>query len=272
LTRFTATVQEVNKALENFDLGQAGSLIYEFIWNEFCDWYIELAKGRLYAKDNHRARYTAQVVLHAVLKGTMELLHPFMPFITEEIYQHLPGTKGTVMLARFPRGIELGEEFAAAEQNMGLIMEVIKGIRNIRAEMNVPLGKKAEVILVANSPSTLSVIEEGQQFIKQLASASELTIHLQLAEKPEQAGTAIVGMVEVYVPLAGAIDLDKEITRLEKELDSMQKEIQRAESKLNNQGFVAKAPVEVIDKEREKLVGFIAKRQALEERIEGLKK
>ncbi len=271
LARYCGTAQAVTQALENFDLGQAGSLLYEFIWNEFCDWYIELAKGRLYAKDNPRARYTTQVVLHTVLKGTMELLHPFMPFISEEIYQHLPGTGRTVMLADWPRGTGLGPEFAAAEQDMILIMDVIKGIRNIRAEMNVPLGKKADVILVANSPADYKILAAGQRFIGQLASAAGLTIHAQLAAKPEQAGTAIVGGVEVYVPLAGAIDLDKEIGRLEKELDGILKEIGRAESKLSNQGFVAKAPAEVIAKEREKLAGFVSKRQALQERISGLK-
>lgn len=271
LSRCNATVRDVTRAMENYDLGEAGRLLYEFIWSEFCDWYIELAKNRLYAKENGKARYTAQVVLHTTLKGTLKLLHPFMPFITEEIYQHLPNSEGTVMLASWPQGLPAlyNEE---AEQGMGFIMEIIKGIRNIRAEMNVPPGKKAEAVIAANSPANLYTIETGKEFIKHLGSLSGLQIHSDLVEKPDQAGTAIVGGAEVYLPLAGLIDLEKEIQRLKKELENLRKDMERTEGKLNNQGFVAKAPAEVIAKEKEKLAGFVAKRQALEERLASLQK
>jgi len=271
LSRYNATVEAVTEAMENYDLGEAGRLLYEFIWSEFCDWYIELAKNRLYAKEDGKARHTAQVVLHTALKGTLKLLHPFMPFITEEIFQHLPDTKGTIMLAMWPQGLDALED-QSAEQGMGLIMEIIRGVRNIRAEMNVPPGKKAEVVIAANSAENLAVIEAGQEFIKHLGAISELKVYPALAEKPEQAGTAIVGVAEVYLPLAGLIDPEKELQRLNKELDNLNKDMGRTEGKLNNQGFVAKAPADVIAKEKEKMAAFAAKRQALEERLASLQK
>ncbi len=271
LSRYNSLITGVTAAMEDYDLGEAGRLLYEFVWSEFCDWYIELAKIRLYAKDAPKARHTAQVVLHTVLEGTLKLIHPFMPFISEEIYQHLPGAAGTIMLSAWPKGLEELDN-PAAEQGMELLMEVIKGIRNIRAELNVPPSKKADVILAANSDSSLAALESGRDFVTHLGGVADLTLCRNLAEKPEQAGTAIVSGVEVYVPLAGLIDLGKEIQRLEKEVENLRKEIERSENKLGNQGFVAKAPADVIAKEREKLAGFAAKRQALEERLSSLRK
>ncbi len=271
LSRYNSVISAVTAALQNFDMGEAGRLLYEFIWNEFCDWYIELAKSRLYAKDQPQSRYTAQVVLHTVLKGTLELLHPFMPFITEEIWQHLPAAATTIMLATWPQAATQLKD-PTAEANMELVMGIIKAVRNVRAEMKVPPGKKAEVILVSNGEANQAILLEGQARIKHLAAVSELSIHLTLPEKPDQAGTAIVAEVEVYVPLAGVIDLAKEIQRLEKEVEGLQKEIARCEGKLNNPGFTAKAPADVIAKEQEKLAGYAATRVALEERIASMRK
>lgn len=265
LSRYEVTVQAVTKALERFDLGEAGRLLYEFIWNEFCDWYIELAKGRLYDKEHPEARHTVQSVLLEVLEGTMRLLHPFMPFITEEIWHNLPVEGDSIMVQSYPK--VSGYQDETVEKQMNLIMEVIKAIRNIRAEMNVQPGKKAEIILVAPETEYREVLEVGKESIRHLAGGSQVDVVSSLEVKPAQAASAVLDGVEVYLPLRGLLDLDKEIARVEKEIAQALQEQSRLEGKLNNPGFVAKAPEEVVEKEREKLEGIHARIVTLKGRI-----
>ena len=262
ISRYSAVSRQVTEMLDRYELGEAARVLYEFIWNEFCDWYIELVKPRLYGKDTEESRYAAQKTLVEVLRGSMELLHPFMPFITEEIWQHLPHEGETIMLAKWP---EQEESLISAEidKQMELTIEVIRAIRNLRSEMNVPLGKKAEVIICANNPEYTVYLKDGANYILGLASAESLSVEETLAAKPTQAATAVVHGIEIYLPLKGLIDLDKEIARLEKELTKMEGEIKRIEGKLANEGFVAKAPAEVIEKEKEKLVKYQASKEAL---------
>lgn len=265
LSRYARTVREVTEALDRFDMGEAGRLLYEFIWNEFCDWYIELSKGRLYDKENPAGRRTAQSVLLEVLEGTMRLLHPYMPFLTEEIWQHLPGHGKTVMLEPWPRSEQLAVyENPAAEQEMAVLMDVIKGVRNIRAEMNVAPGKKAEIIVVAPEAQVRDTLAKGTAAILSLAGGAHLDIRAGLAEKPEQSAGVVLEGVEVYLPFKGLLDLDKEIARIDKELAQAKQEKVRLEGKLNNQGFLAKAPLQVVEKEKEKLA-------AVEQRLAALK-
>lgn len=262
ISRYSAVSRQVTEMLDRYELGEAARVLYEFIWNEFCDWYIELVKPRLYGKDTEESRYAAQKTLAEVLRGSMELLHPFMPFITEEIWQHLPHEGETIMLAKWP---EQEESLISAEidKQMELTIEVIRAIRNLRSEMNVPLGKKAEVIICANNHEYTVYLKDGANYILSLASAESLSVEETLAAKPTQAATAVVHGIEIYLPLKGLIDLDKEIARLEKELTKMEGEIKRIEGKLANEGFVAKAPAEVIEKEKEKLVKYQASKEAL---------
>ena len=262
ISRYSAVSRQVTEMLDRYELGEAARVLYEFIWNEFCDWYIELVKPRLYGKDTEESRYAAQKTLVEVLRGSMELLHPFMPFITEEIWQHLPHEGETIMLAKWP---EQEESLISAEidKQMELTIEVIRAIRNLRSVMNVPLGKKAEVIICANTPEYTVYLKDGANYILSLASAESLSVEETLAAKPTQAATAVVHGIEIYLPLKGLIDLDKEIARLEKELTKMEGEIKRIEGKLANEGFVAKAPAEVIEKEKEKLVKYQASKEAL---------
>ena len=262
ISRYSAVSRQVTEMLDRYELGEAARVLYEFIWNEFCDWYIELVKPRLYGKDTEESRYAAQKTLVEVLRGSMELLHPFMPFITEEIWQHLPHEGETIMLAKWP---EQEESLISAEidKQMELTIEVIRAIRNLRSEMNVPLGKKAEVIICANNHEYTVYLKDGANYILSLASAESLCVEETLAAKPTQAATAVVHGIEIYLPLKGLIDLDKEIARLEKELTKMEGEIKRIEGKLANEGFVAKAPAEVIEKEKEKLVKYQASKEAL---------
>jgi len=270
LSRYNGTVGEVTRLLDQYDLGEAARVLYEFIWNEFCDWYIELAKPRLYGKETEGSKATAQYVLWYVLSNTMKLLHPFMPFITEEIWQHLPHEGQTIMLQDWPR-VQPELDFWAEEEKMALVMEVVKAIRNIRAEMNVAPGRKAEVILAANGTGNRAALDDGAGYIAALGSASGVAIHDNLAEKPEQAAAAIVKGIEVFMPLAGLIDLNKEVERLQKEIVNMDKELARLNGKLNNQGFLAKAPADVVEKEKAKREEYQGKKDALLERLRMLK-
>lgn len=270
LSRYNSTVKEVTRLLERYELGEAGRELYEFIWNEFCDWYIEMVKPRLYGKEDEESKAKAQKVLAHVLKGTMELLHPFMPFITEEIWQHLPHKDETIMLASWPR-----ENSALIDKNieeeMALLMEIIRAIRNLRSEVNVPPGKEADGIIIAKNQEHYQIIMKGQSHIKSLANVGNLNICLNSDTTPEQAMTAVVKGVEIFLPLKGLIDMEKEIARLEKELAKVEQEITRLEKKLSNQGFLAKAPQDVIEKEKGKLNTYQANKNALLARIKNYK-
>ncbi|SDH75420.1 valine--tRNA ligase [Desulfosporosinus hippei] len=269
LTRYASTVENVTKALENFDLGEAGRLLYEFIWNEFCDWYIELTKPRLYNKEDVLARHTAQSVLLEVLEGTLRLLHPFMPFLTEEIWQNFPVAGKSIMTQPWPE-IPAYQD-TVAEGNMTLLMEAIKAIRNIRAEMKVAPGQKVEIIMLAADKNQRAVLENGKADILKLAGGASVELFESLPEKPSQSASAVLGGVEIYLPLKGMMDLGKEIARLEKEISLAIQEQQVLETKLNNPGFTNKAPAPVVAKERERLEALLVRKITLEERIKELK-
>ncbi|MHB1405726.1 MAG: valine--tRNA ligase [Desulfitobacteriaceae bacterium] len=268
LSRYQATAEDVSKALERYDLGEAARLLYEFVWSEFCDWYIEASKIRLYDRTDTPARHTAQSVLFEVLEGTMRLLHPFMPFLTEEIWQHLPHNGDSIMLQQWPEVRNYWD--ATAEKEMVLNMEIIKAVRNIRAEMNVAPGKKAEIIVVAAADH--EVIKAGADMIRHLAGGSKVEIVASLEQKPAQAGSAVLPGVEIFVPLRGLLDLEKETARLEKEIAQTVKEQERLEGKLNNPGFISKAPAEVVDKERAKLEQVSQRKASLEKRLAEINK
>ena len=266
LSRYNQTVSDVTHNLERFELGEAGRAIYEFIWNEFCDWYIELSKARLYNKEDSRARQTAQSVLCYVLENTLKLLHPFMPFITEEIWQHIPHEGDSIIVASWPvEQTTLTDK--KAELNMEIVMETIKAIRNMRAEVNVAPGRKSEAILQLASAELVQLFELNASYVKTLAAVEPLNVSLTTPEKPENAMAAVVSGVEIYMPLKGLIDVDKETARLNKELLTLDKELARVSGKLSNEGFVAKAPPDVIEKEKAKQHEFEEKVKAINERL-----
>ena len=269
LSRLQHTAQDVTNMLEKFELGEAGRMIYDFIWGEVCDWYIELAKPRLYNKENAAERATAQHVLSTVLVSAMQLLHPYMPFITEEIYQCLPHKDQSIMVSAWPFAKEelMDDE---AERLMNAIMDSIKAIRNMRAEVNVPPGKKVPAILLA-AADLKAGIEANENYIHLMGAISDLTVLDAEAAKPENAMATVVSGVEVYLPLAGLIDVEKENARLSKELAAIDKELSRVEGKLGNEGFLAKAPEAVIVKEKAKAEELNQKKAAILERLEYLK-
>ena len=270
LEEYNKTVTNITNNLDKFELGEAASAVYDFIWNTYCDWYIELAKPRLYNKEGGRDRQTVQYLLVSILRHMMELLHPFMPFVTEHIWQHLPHEGESIMVAPWPSTLSM-DGFSSAAAHMNVMMDGIKGIRNMRAEMNVPMGKRAEVILVPATEELKGILETHGDYFHTLGWAEKVTVLSPDAPKPENATVTVVNGLEVYLLLKDLIDADKEKERIAKEQATILKEIARLEGKLNNQGFLAKAPEAVVAKEKEKLEEYKQKQQALNEREEFLK-
>ena len=271
LTRSAETARAVTANLENYELGEAGRAIYEFLWSEFCDWYIELTKARLYDKENVRAKNTALYVLRTVLERTMRLLHPFMPFLTEEIWQKLPHEGRSIMRAPWPE-VDEKDIDAEAEAAMTAIMEVIKVTRNLRAELGTPPGKKSALILRVRDAALADTFAAHVDYFHALASASEVTFLAADAPDPENVVTGALAGAAVYLPLAGLIDVEKETARLTKERDNLEREIGRLTGKLSNAGFTSKAPAAVVAAEREKLAGYEEKVALIRTRLADLAK
>ncbi|ERJ90406.1 valine--tRNA ligase [Selenomonas sp. oral taxon 892 str. F0426] len=271
LTRSAETVRAVTANLENYELGEAGRAIYEFLWSEFCDWYIELTKARLYDTENVRAKNTALYVLRTVLERTMRLLHPFMPFLTEEIWQKLPHAGESIMRAPWPE-VDEHDIDTKAETAMTAIMEVIKVTRNLRAELGTPPGKKSALILRVRDTALADTFAAYEGYFHALASASEVSFLTADAPDPENVVTGALAGAAVYLPLAGLIDVEKETARLTKERDNLDKEIKRLTGKLSNEGFTSKAPAAVVEAEREKLAGYEEKAALIRTRLSDLAK
>lgn len=270
ISRLNQRAEEVNQLLERYDLGEAAKVLYDFIWDEFCDWYIELAKPRLSSSADKLEKLIAQNVLVETLTGILRLLHPFMPFITEEIYHYLPGHNATIMLDSWPVKDD-DRIWESALQEMQQIMSVIRALRNIRAEFNIAPGAQIKTVLVVNDDSYQQVFTFNQSYIKQMARVNEMEIVRELAKKPAQAVSALTSQAEIYVPLEGVIDINKEIARLEKDLKGAMDELARSEGKLNNQNFISRAPQEVIEKEKGKAEEARNRKEGILQRLEILK-
>jgi len=270
LSRLTLKTAEITGLLEGYELGEAARGMYEFIWDEFCDWYIELAKPRLFRPASGREKAVVQNVLQAVLMDILKLLHPFMPFITEEIYQNLPGHAETIMLESWPLAQESRVKPEAMEQ-MQAIMETIRSVRNIRAEFNLNYGSALKVIMLIKDKKWIKLFEDYGSYMRGLAHVNELQVVSVMVDKPRQAVTALLPWAELYVPLEGVIDIDKETGRLEKELRINETDIGKAEAKLSNEKFLEKAPPEVIEKEKDKLEEARMRKEGLLQRLMILK-
>ncbi len=271
LHRFNETARDVAEALVAYRFNDAASALYRFTWSEFCDWYIELVKDDLYRGDALRQQ-TAREVLWNVLEHLLRLLHPFMPFISEEIWQALPGTRPTasIMLAEYPV-YRPDWQFTAGASAMELVMEVIRGIRNIRGEMNVPPSREIAAMLDCRSPESLHLLKQNETYVITLARLASLAIGSGI-ERPADVALQVAGDVEIVVPLKGMVDLEEEEKRLLKELGKLDKDIDFLDKKLVNPAFVERAPAEVVAKEREKLAEFADKRRLMEESLEKIRR
>jgi valyl-tRNA synthetase len=268
LSRLHHLIAEVNRLFENYQYGEAGRQIYDFLWSEYADWYIEISKNALYGEDEDTKSRTRHVLTY-VLDMCLRMLHPYVPFVTEEIWQHIPHEGEALMVAAWP---EAEERFfdAEAEDEMGLLMGLIRGIRNARAEYKVdPSRRIGAMIEAGNAAETL----DGQrEAFARLANVDldALRIAPVLDDPPEQAATATVDGVTVFLPLAGMVDLDTERERVRKELEDIQRRIEESEKLLANEGFTGNAPEAVVQRERDKIADLTASRTALEERLSAL--
>jgi valyl-tRNA synthetase len=255
LSLFNETVRKVNALIKRYRLNDATSLIYEFFWHEFCDWYIEISKVKLYSDDEKVKRHAAAMLIH-LLEGCMRLLHPFMPFITEEVWQLLPIRKEwkSIMIAPYPAH-DPKRAFRGVRERIDILKEINYCVRNIRGEMNVPQEMKARVLVRTKDAKVAKVIEEFRSVIL-LLSKLESVEHGEVIEKPEGCASAVGKGFEVYVPLKGLIDIEKEKTRLNKELAKLEQDIAATEKRLKNPDFVAKAPAAVVESQKARLAEY----------------
>ncbi len=268
LSRFQDAARQISGNMEEGEFGLAANRIYDFAWSEFCDWYIELAKPRLNGEDE-AAKKAVQGVLIYVLEGLLKLLHPFMPFLTEQVYKSLPGAEGFLMLKAWPE-IKAELDFPEDEKLMGGVIEMIRTIRNLRTEMNVAPSKRTRMMFVANA-GWADTLAASDMYFRRLAGASETVVIAADQLGSEKTVSAVTEAATVYIPLGDLVDFEKELARLAKEQENLTKEIARAEGKLNNQGFVAKAPAALVEQEKAKLALNQQKLEQVTARIAELK-
>ncbi|WED54461.1 valine--tRNA ligase [Exiguobacterium profundum] len=269
LTRLNDTIDQVTRLVDKYEFGEAGRYLYNFIWEEFCNWYIEMAKLTLYGEDE-AAKHTTRSVLAHTLDSIMRLMHPFMPFLTEEIWQHLPHEGDSIVRASYPtRRDDL--HFADSVPAFEAVMNVIRSVRNIRAEVNAPMSKPIQLFISTSDDATQGYLSANEMTIGKFTNATEFEIGRGLTA-PDKSMSAIMTGAELFIPLADLINFEEEIARLEKEVAKYEKEVERVQKKLGNQGFIAKAPAHVIDEEKAKEKDYLDKRDAVRARLEELRK
>jgi valyl-tRNA synthetase len=268
------TIGDASQAIGNYNFDVASRALYEFIWGAFCDWYIEMSKSAL--RSDRRA--VAQSVLCHVLDSILRLLHPFTPFVTEEIYQSLREHTGltptragaeSLMVEAYPVADEAWVD-PDAERQMDALIEVIRNLRNLRAELQVPPGKPAPAILIADSEASRELLEAEQAHVANLAQCDPVTILPPTSEKPRHAASAVVGDIHLYVPMEGLVDLDKERGRVEKEIEQLVSRIEQTTRRLQDAKFTSRAPAEVVQKERDKVAELQERLSKLQDRRRAL--
>jgi valyl-tRNA synthetase len=251
LSRYNTVVREVTENMEKFELGIAVQKVYDFIWDEFCDWYIEMVKPRLYQSDDQAGKDAALWTLQTVLIGALKLLHPYMPFITEEIFTTIQSREESIMVSDWPVFRE-DFSFPHEEKGIGIIKDAVRAVRNLRAERNVAPSRKAKVYVVSDSDAVLDTFREDEIFFKTLAFASGMELLKDRTQVPDGSVSAVLPDETLYLPLADLLDVAAEIARLEKEEKRLAGELTRSEKMLKNEKFLAKAPQSKIDAEKEK--------------------
>jgi valyl-tRNA synthetase len=274
LSRLNTLVKDATDNMENFELGIAVQKVYDFIWDEFCDWYIEMVKPRLYNTDDAVSQNAALWTLKTVLTDALKLLHPYMPFITEEIYCTLREMEEehseSIMISRWPEYLE-ERSFPKEEKAIEIIKEAVRGIRNVRSEMNVAPGRKASVHVVSQDKEILDTFEEGKLFFAALASASEVVLQMDKAGIDPDAVSVVIPGATLYIPFADLVDIAQELQRLEKEQKRLEGELARVNGMLSNERFLSKAPEAKIAEEKEKLAKYTKMKEQVDARLEQLR-
>ena len=270
LSKLNNTVKEVTANMEAFELGIAVSKIFDFIWEEFCDWYIEMVKPRLYNSDDVKSQNAALYTLREVLIDALKLLHPYMPFITEEIFLTIQSEEESIMISSWP---EYSEEraYTKEEKEVEIIKEAVRGIRNIRTEMNVPHSRKALVYVVSDNDDIVSAFNDGKLFFTSLAMASEVIIQGDKSGIADDAVSVVIANATIYMPFADLVDIEAEIARLTKEEERLNSEIARCKGMLSNEKFISKAPEAKVNAEKEKLANYEQMLSQVSERLNSLK-
>ncbi|MFD1471478.1 valine--tRNA ligase [Companilactobacillus mishanensis] len=269
LAKLNTTVNEVTRLLDKFEFGEAGRNLYNFIWNDFCDWYIEMSKATLTGEDGE-AKDQKRMLLTYVLDKILRLMHPIMPFVTEKIWLSMPHNGESISLAAYPENHDEFKNDDAVEQ-MEVLIDLIKSVRKIRLEANAPLSSAIDIFIKPQSEDIKNVLLNNKEYIDRFAHPKELKIETDLTA-PELAMTAVTNGTEVYIPLAELIDLDEEIARQQEEMKKMDDEISRINKKLSNENFVKKAPEKVVAEQKEKLADYQTRQEKISQRIEQLQK
>jgi valyl-tRNA synthetase len=276
LSKLNNLVKEVTANMEKYELGVAVQKVYDFLWDEYCDWYIEMVKPRLYKKENEteadvRSRNAALYTLKEVLTDALKLLHPYMPFITEEIFTTLQDDEESIMISSWPE-YRADREYAKEEAEIETVKEAIRGIRNVRTQMNVVPSRKAEVYVVTQNDDVKASFAENDYFLKTLGSASGVNIRSDKTGIAEDAVAVMLPHAVLYMPFSDLVDLEKELERLEKEEKRLEGELKRSNSMLSNELFLSKAPAEKIEEEKAKLADYEKLMEQVKKQIADLKK
>ena len=267
LARLQTTIADVTRLFERFEFGEAGRILYSFIWDDYCDWYIEMTKEQL--QDKEAANTTTKSILVFVLDQFLRLLHPIMPFVTEEIWQQIGGQDKSIVVADYPRVMEAYQD-SQVEAQMAQLMELIRAVRTIRNEMNTPLSKPVDLYIKVQDAAGQALLEANQAYIKRFCNPAQLLIS-QAPEHPEEVVTQVLSFAEILMPLKGLIKLEDEIARLEGEQAKLEKEVARIDGKLSNEKFVSRAPEHVVAEERNKRQGYLSQLETVKERIQQVK-
>ena len=265
LARLQTTIADVTRLFERFEFGEAGRILYSFIWDDYCDWYIEMTKEQL--QDKEAANTTTKSIL--VLDQFLRLLHPIMPFVTEEIWQQIGGQDKSIVVADYPRLMEAYQD-SKVEAQMAQLMELIRAVRTIRNEMNTPLSKPVDLYIKVQDARGQALLEANQAYIKRFCNPAQLVIS-QAPEHPEEVVTQVLSFAEILMPLKGLIKLEDELARLEGEQAKLEKEVARIDGKLSNEKFVSRAPEHVVAEERNKRQGYLSQLKTVKERIQQVK-
>ena len=265
ITKLNKVVKEVTVNMEKFEMGVALSNLYDFVWNDFCDWYIEFTKPVLYGEDDLKREYTISVLVY-VLTEILKLLHPFVPFITEKIYKSIPDAKGALMMAEFPR-YNAKLNFSASVKEIEPVKEIIKSVRNIKTKTGAAPSKKVTLYVKTENKKPL---KDCGVYILKLAGVDKIEIIEDKNTLTEKTVSQVIDKMELFIPLGELVDTDKELARLNKELENIENEVKRASGKLSNNGFLEKAPKSLVDAEREKLNKYLDMRNKLIKQIKDL--